>query len=134
MNTSYDFQPHMWTVSGNGTSNDFKVTDSAQYSQIAFVNCDKVTGAVKSKLGQCNAGGGLTFHTTSLNVWKTSDTVEKPYQFFSADVYTSVAIAGQEALQKLIDEVTVRINADRFGGAIAETRMSVPCVALLGND
>lgn len=134
MNTSYDFQPHMWTVSGNGTSNDFKVTDSAQYSQIAFVNCDKVTGAVKSKLGQCNAGDGLTFHTTSSNVWKISDTVEKPYQFFSVDVCDSVAIAGQEALQELIDEVTVRINAIRVGVMTAETCMLVPHTALLGND
>lgn len=134
MNTSYDFQPHMWTVTGTGTSNDFRVTDSAQYSQIAFVNCDKVTEAVKSKLGQCNAGDGLTFHTTSLNVWKTSDTVEKPYQFFSADVCNSVAITGQEALQKLIDEVTVRINANRVGVVTTETCMLVPHTALLGND
>jgi hypothetical protein len=138
MNTSYDFQPHMWavaTVTGIGTSNDFKVTGSVPSSQITSVDWSNVTEDVKQKHGQCIAGTGLTLEKpTCFNIWESSDTDEKPYQHFSADLRDSITVTGQEALQKLIDEVTVRINANRAAGVTAEHCMLMPCTALLGND
>lgn len=139
MITSYDFQPHMWavaTVTGTGTSNDFKVAGSVPSSQITSVDWIDVTEDVKQKLGGCKAGDGLIVQgkTTCFNIWESSGTDEKPYQYFSADLRDSITVTGQEALQKLIDEVTVRINANRAAGMTAEHCMLMPCTALLGND